>query len=159
MRDWPHDAIYVAAVWYISKKCMHEHEWRYTRLLNLHGELRPEVSFEPGELPIVSCYLDRDRWFVMTSGRLQIRCFGQPFAVSPLDIKRWNLGDFKTRLVPQIGNATFQKRDGTSFSFQYETGYASMALIYYLLFWDVKFPALDKLDINRLRVEIQKINR
>jgi hypothetical protein len=38
-------------------------------------------------------------------------------------------------------------KDGTSFSFQYETGYASMPPIYYELFWRVKYPALHNLTL------------
>ncbi len=154
MRDRPHDAIYVAATWYIRQHCMREHEWHYTRLSDLHDGLVPGVSLEPGELPVVSCYIDRDRWFLMTSARLISYCFGSMFAVSPLEIEQWSWGDFKTGLKQDVGTAGVQMTDGTVSSFKYETGYASMAPIHYARFWLLKYPILDKLDINRLRTQM-----
>jgi len=63
MPDLTHESICTVAAWYIRKNSMREDEWRYTRLLHLHDELKAFVLFEPKECPIVSCYVDRDRWF------------------------------------------------------------------------------------------------
>ena len=102
--------------------------------------------------------MNRDSWFAMTSARLISYGFGSMFAVSPLEIESWKWGDFKTGLLPGIGTARLQMKNGTVSSLKYETGYASMAPIHYARFWDAKYPALDKLDINRLRAKILKNN-
>ena len=158
MYEWPHDKIRTVAFWYICRNCSHEDQWLYTRLLHLHDELTSVVSLQASERPIVSCYIDEGRWFVMTSARMIIFNDNQKVVASPLDLTRWQWGDFKTDLEPRIGTATIVLKDGTSFSFQYETGYASMAPIYYVLFWDVKYPALHNLDVARIRTKAERLS-
>lgn len=151
MTEWPHEAIYTVAIWYIRQTCMRESEWLYTCLEVAHEPLHREVSFEPAERPIVSCFIDTDSWFVMTSKRIEISNTCQRVTVNPLEIKSWDWGDFKTNGKPEVGVATLNLNDETSVSLPYETGYASMAPIHYVMFWSVKYPALDKLDLERIR--------
>jgi hypothetical protein len=73
MSEWPHEAICTVALWYIRKHCAREERWLYTRLSHLHDELKSIVLLGPGECPIVSCYIDRDHWFAMTSARMVTR--------------------------------------------------------------------------------------
>ena len=40
---------------------------------------------------------------------------------------------------------TLHLADGSDVNLEYETGKASMAPIYYLIFWKLKFPILDKI--------------
>ncbi len=154
MTEWPHEAIYIAATWYIRQHCMREVEWRYTCLQIAHEPLQSLISLEPDELPIVSCFIDTDSWFVMTSKRIEISNKDRRDTVIPLEIKSWDWGDFKAGMEPKIGAATLTLNDGTSLSLPYETGYASMAPIHYEMFWSVKYPALDKLDLERIRTMI-----
>lgn len=151
MTEWPHEAIYIAATWYIRQHSMHESDWRYTNLKVAHEPLLLLVSLGPDEMPIVSCLIDADSWFVMTSRRIEISNKRQRDSVDPLEITSWDWGYFKTDWEPKIGTATLTKDDGTSVSFLYETGYASMAPIHYQMFWSLKYPVLDKLDLERLR--------
>jgi hypothetical protein len=154
MTGWPDEAIRVAATWYIHSHCMHEEKWRYTRLLSIHATPKSNVSFESNEVPIVSCEIAPASWYLMTSRRLIASCNHLSFEVNPLDIEDWNWGDFKTDLNLQIGDAKISVRNAGDRSFQYETGWASMAPIYYARFWLVKFPVLPKLDIDRLRSKL-----
>ena len=154
MPDLAHEAICTVAAWHIRKHSVREHEWRYTRLLHLHDELKTIALLEPKECLIVSCYIDRDRWFMMTSARLITCGYMKTMTVSPLDIAHWYWGNFKSQLEPRIGIAKVSMKDGTSFSFPYETGYAAMAPIYYERFWAVKYPVLHNLDIARIRGQL-----
>jgi hypothetical protein len=137
---------------------MREQQWLYTRLLHLHDELKSVVVLQLKECLIVSCYIDRDHWFAMTSARMITCNNNEKVVANPLDAKWWDWGDFKTGLEPRIGTARIDLKDGTSFSFQYETGYASMAPIYYELFWRVKYPALHNLDIARIRGKVESMS-
>jgi len=157
MSEWPHEAICTVAIWYIRKHCAREELWLYTRLSHLHDELKSIVLLGPKECPIVSCYIDRGHWFAMTSARMIICHNSEKVVVNPLDLKRGHWGYFKTDREPRIGTARIDLKDGTSFSFQYETGYASMAPIYYELFWRVKYPALRNLDIARIRGQVESM--
>jgi hypothetical protein len=122
--------------------------------MHLHEELKCAVAFEPRECLIVSCYIDGSHWFAMTSARM-ISCYNDETVVAnPIDVKRWVWGDFKTGLEPRIGTARIDLKVETSFSLPYETGYASMAPIYYARFWSVKYPVLAKLDIAHIRGKI-----
>jgi hypothetical protein len=158
MSEWPHEAICTVAIWYIRKHCAREEQWLYTRLLHLHDEMKCVVALEPSECVIVSCYTGRHHWFAMTSARMILCNNNQRFVANPRDVKRWRWGDFKTDAEPRIGTARIDLRDGTSFSFQYETGYASMAPIYYERFWSVKYPALHNLDVARIRGKVESMS-
>lgn len=122
---------------------MRETEWRYTCLQVAHECLEPLISLEPDELPIVSCSIDADSWFVMTSKQIEISNKCQRDTVDPLEIKSADWGDFKTDLQPEIGTATLVLNDETSLSLPYETGYASMAPIHYVKFWSEIFSEKD----------------
>jgi hypothetical protein len=155
MRERLDEAIRIAATWYIRKNCMHEDRWRYTRLLAVNSLPSSKVALEPGELGVVSCEVSEESWCFMTSRRLIGQRNQLRFEVQALDVDEWKWGDFKTGLEPQVGDAKIRSRNGVEHSFQYETGYASMAPIYYALFWTVKYPALQALDIEKLRRELQ----
>lgn len=158
MSEWPHEAICTVATWYIRKHCAREEQWLYTRLLHLHDEMKYVVALEPTECLIVSCYIDRCHWFAMTSARMITCNNNEKVVANPLDFKRWHWEDFKADAEPRIGTARIDLKAGTSFSFQYETGYASMAPIYYERFWSVKYPALQKLDIARIRGKVGRMS-
>jgi hypothetical protein len=170
MRGSLDEAIWIAATWYIRKHCMHEGKWRYTRLLALGSPTSSKVVLARGELGIVSCEISQESWYFMTSRRLTGQCKHMRFDAQALDIDEWKWGDFKTgrtceaireegwgplNLEPKVGDAKIRCRSGVEHSFQYETGHASMAPIYYAHFWTVKYPALQALNIDRLRRELQ----
>jgi hypothetical protein len=46
----------------------------------------------------------------------------------------------------EVETAILALNDGTHIRIPYETGYASMAPIYYERFWAIEYPVLDKLE-------------
>ena len=148
MSDWPHRKIYTVATWYIHKNSYPENDWLYTKTGTLHAALATIVDLDACELPVVSCYIDGHSWCVMTTARVIAKTDGAVTHTLPLEVDRWEWGDFKTGLKPEIGTARLQLRDRTSILIPYETGKASMAPIYYERFWCIKYPVLDILDTS-----------
>jgi len=147
MDSWPNEKIASVALQYIRKHCMNEAEWQYTRLGSLHQELSCLAEFGAEELPVVSCFVHPACWYVLTSRRT----FGinsTPFEVSPLDVERWDWGDFKHRGRSELEEVCIVLKDGNTITAIYEAGPASMAPIYYDRFWHFKYPVLDKLVVQ-----------
>ena len=157
MSDWPHEAICTVAIWYIRQNCSGESMWRYTSLEDMHKPLQSVVTLEPNELPIVSCHIDSERWYVMTTARIRVCNEDLRSSIDPLERVRSDWRKFKDLDPPQIGMATITLKDGSSINLPYGTGVASMAPIYYERFWFIKYPALDKFDLRRLRSENQQL--
>jgi hypothetical protein len=133
MNDWPHDEIYAAALAYIRKHAVDEPKWRFTRIDALSDALARIVRLDAGERVIVSCSLDAQRWFVMTTARVFGIVRGSQFSFSPLDVTRWRWG-------PEV--ATLAMTSGTHLRIPYETGPASAALTSYAKFWSHVYPTL-----------------
>ena len=55
-------------------------------------------------------------------------------------------GDFKHMGRSEVETATLALADGTHIRVPYETGYASMAPLYYERFWIIKHPVLEKFE-------------
>lgn len=72
MSDWPHDRIHSVALRYIRKHATKELEWRFTRIDALPERLGRIIRLDSGEQPVVSCFIDAQRWYAMTT----IRIFG-----------------------------------------------------------------------------------
>ena len=68
--DWPHDKIRSAALRYITKHTMKESEWRFTCLDGLPERLVRIVQLDANERPIVTCFVDAQRWYAMTTARV-----------------------------------------------------------------------------------------
>jgi len=144
--DWPHDKIRSASLAYIRKTCGERGRLAFTRLDALPERLARIVQLDPGEHSVVNCFIDAQRWYVMTTGRI----FGWPAALdsgcSPLDVTQWRWDDFKHGGRSEVEVATFSLANGTHLRISYETGHAAMAPIYYERFWTIKYPILDKLE-------------
>ena len=67
---WPHGKIRRALLRDIRKRCIKEAEWLFTRLDALHESLAEAVMLQGEELPIVSCFADPERWYVMSTSRV-----------------------------------------------------------------------------------------
>jgi hypothetical protein len=143
---WPDEKIRSIALGYIRKHSMNEAQWQFTVLDALAQRLERIVQLEAGELPIVTCFVDGQRWHAMTTRRLFGVLQGTRFSCSPLEVTRWQWGDFKNTLRSEVATATLALRDGSHLRMPYEAGYASMAPIYYQRFWAIKYPVLDKLE-------------
>lgn len=117
-------------------------EWRFTRLDGLPEQLGRIVRLTAGERPIVSCFIDAQRWHVMTTERIFGIVRGSNFSCSPLDVTQWRWGNFQGNGQSGIETATLSLADGSHLRFPYESGPAAMAQIYYERFWTEKYPIL-----------------
>ena len=146
MNDWPHDKIRSASLAYIRRHATNEADWRFTRLDTLPERLARIVQLDTGEHSVVNCFIDAQRWYVMTTARIFGLASGSRFSCSPLDVTQWRWGDFKHGGRSEVEVATFSQANGTHLRVSYETGHAAMAPIYYERFWAIKYPILDKLE-------------
>jgi hypothetical protein len=147
MSEWPHAAIRQVSMQYIRKHCMNQHEWRFTAIDSLDPHLLSLATLTSGELPIVSCYIDSRRWYVMSTERVFGQYEAASFDTSPLDISAWHWGDFKHRGLSEIETMRLVIGGASEIRAAYETGPASMAPIYYARFWEIKYPILHKFAV------------
>jgi hypothetical protein len=131
---------------YIRAHVATEADWRFTRIDALPERLARIARLQPAERSLVSCFIDAQRWYVMTTARVFGIAHGSPFDCSPLDVTQWRWGDFKHAGRSESEIATLSMKNGTHLRMAYETGPASMAPIYYDRFWTIKYPILDKLE-------------
>ena len=144
MSEWPHTSIHAALLQTIRRHAMKQSHWRFTQLEVLHDALARIIQLEPGELCVVSCFIDGQRWYVMTSSRVFGIYRGTRFEFSPLKIRKCTWGDFKQEGRLQIDVAEIQLLDGARITLAYEAGFAAIAPIYYERFWHTSYPALDR---------------
>lgn len=144
--DWPHERIRSVALQYIRKHTMKESEWRFTVLDALPPRLARIVHLDIDERPIVTCFIDAQRWYAMTTARVFGVLRGSQFNCSPLDVRQWRWGDFKHAGRSEVEVATLALANGTHTKISYETGPAAMGPIYYERFWTIKYPVLEKLE-------------
>lgn len=140
MTDWPHEKIHTACLAYVRRHATREADWRFTRLDTLPERLGRIVQLDDGERSIVSCFIDAQRWYVMTTVRIFGLASGSRFSCSPLEVSQWRWGDFKHGGRAEAAIATFALKDGTHLRISYETGPAAMAPIHYEQFWTTKYP-------------------
>ncbi|MBM0103834.1 hypothetical protein JM946_03725 [Steroidobacter sp. S1-65] len=142
MSEWPHTSIHAALLQSIRRHAMKQPHWRFTQLEVLHDALARMIQLEPDELCVVSCFIDAQRWYVMTTSRVFGIYRGTRFEFSPLQIRRCTWGDFKQEGRLQIELAEVQLADGARVTLAYEAGFAAIAPIYYERFWHTSYPAL-----------------
>ncbi len=114
MSEWPADRIRVAATWYIRKHSMHEDKWIYTRLSAVHPSISMRAPMADGESPTICCEIGETSWYVMTTRRMIGQRNSTTFDTGPLEIENWKWGDCKTRLAPQIGEASITLKTVTT---------------------------------------------
>lgn len=135
MSDRPHEKIRSDCLAYIRKHATNEPDWRFTRLDALPERLGRIAQLDAGELSIVSCFIDAQRWYVMTTARVFGLASGTRFNFAPLEVSQWRWGDFKGAGREPVGVATLALANGTHLRVPFETGYASMAPVYYGQYW------------------------
>ena len=140
------DSVGSAALRYITKHIMKESEWRFTGLDALPERLIRIVHLNADERPIVTCFVDAQRFYAMTTARVFGIFRGSQFNCSPLEVRQWRWGNFKHAGRSEVGTATLALANGTPVKVPYETGPAAMGPIYYERFWTIKCPVLDKLE-------------
>ncbi len=143
MSDWPHSVIHAALLQYIRSH-VKQSNWRFTQLEMVHDALARVIQLEPEELCVVSCFIDGQRWYVMTTNRVFGIYRGSRFEFSPLQIRKCTWGDFKQEGRVQIEVAEVQLVGGAKITLAYEAGFASIAPIYYERFWHTRYPTLER---------------
>ena len=144
--------IFEIATEFIRSASFAQDYWRATSI----GEMRtaPQIPFVLGEdeYPIVSASLPEDNWYVWTTQKLVTCCEGVRYEVNSEDIVRADLGEMTWQLQLPIKSfpifkraATFYNKLGVAARLYYETGFASLALVYCNKYWRIKHPILNKL--------------
>jgi len=119
---------------------MHEKNWEWTLLDELHSPLESRIEYGDDEHVIVSFFASNRDWTVYTTHRLIGECDGRRAEILQPKFGSTGFGDFKGDLdAPRIEPAKIRIGLRTR-PFLYETGYASMAPIHYFKFWSLKWP-------------------
>jgi len=123
------------AVAAIRRKSMDPGEWRFTRIGEIHPEIRERLPLEAGELPVASAFLSPDSWYVFTTRRIVSHLDGETRSLDPSGGLEARFGMFKAigEISQQV--ATLSTPSGATFRLEYETGKASMAPIYAASYW------------------------
>jgi hypothetical protein len=145
MTDWPDQKIRSTALWYIRKHSMDPTAWRWTRLAEPHPEVLGLVQLQVGELPVVSFFFSEASWYLFTTRRILGSYSGQTVEIPALDVVKYGFGNFKGHGGRETEVMRLQASSGSEGRLEYETFTASMAPIYYLMYWKRKYPILDKM--------------
>jgi len=139
----------------IRQSSMNHDQWRATSIGAIHANPPIPVTLEDDEHPLVSASLPEGDWYVWTTRKLIGVCDGKHYEAKAESIVRGEFGNFKGS--PQFLNvtagpintlvATLYSNRGVAACIRYETGYAAMAPIQCLKYWELKHPILDKLMI------------
>ena len=155
MTDWPDQKICSTALWYIEKAAMDPPTWRHTRIGKCHPEVSSRVQLQPGELVVVSSFLSDASWYLFTTRRILGSYGGQGVEMVALDVLDFDFANFKGYGQLDILQDDFLKScgeketevmtlrhvSGIEARLEYETGRASMAPIFYMRYWKIKFPS------------------
>lgn len=145
MTEWPDKKIRSISLWSINKHAMNPAAWRWTRLDEPQPEVLSLVQLQAGELPVVSFFRSEASWYLFTTRRILGSYSGQGVELSALDVVKEHFGNFKGNGGRETEVMALQTSNGSEVKLEYETFTASMAPIYYLMFWKRKYPILHKL--------------
>ena len=70
MIDWPDAKIRSTALRYINQHAMDLPIWRYTLVGNAQTEVLSRIELKPGELPLVSFFLEEASWYLLSTRRV-----------------------------------------------------------------------------------------
>lgn len=133
------------ADWYIRKHSMKLEAWRYTRLNDHHNKLVEHLDSGDGELPVVTSYVSEQSWYILSTRRVISFVNGKRGDVPASETETSGYGNFKGYGNQRTERMTLQSQHLPAASLEFETGYASMAPIYYFRFWAIRYPIIDKL--------------
>ena len=145
MNEWPDDKIRSTSLRYINQHAMAPSTWSATVVGEMHPQLSQFFEMKSGESPIVSCFHSRSSWYVLSTRRVIGACRSQAVDVAILDVVKQDFGNFKGYGQTTIELMHLQITGGQTVSLECETGKASMASIYFLRYWAIKYPVLRKL--------------
>lgn len=125
---------------------MHEGSWEMTLLDRCHDPIASRLSLADDEYPIVSFFAGDGDWTIYTTHRLVGEVSGKRTEIERSDFGSTNFGNFKQDIdSPRVTEARVRCKNGIRL-FLYESGYASMAPIYYLRFWSLKWTTWKEAD-------------
>ena len=144
--EWPDRGAHDVAVASIRRHSMKMDEWEWTAIAELRPQLAHRVLLHAQELPLASAFINDKSWYAFTTRRI-VAChggvigeidprygieskFSMFFKGMPGDLDRTD-----NRLPIETAHVR-SLRTGESIAFEYETGYASMAPIYAIRFWN-----------------------
>ncbi len=148
MVDWPDEKIRNIAVWYIEKASMEPASWRFTMIGAVHPAVAERAAMEEGELPIASCFISEESWYLFTTRRILGTHGGQSYNEAANDILDSRFGSIKGDGHEETTVMKLKFPGGREVQLEYETGGASMAPIHYKEFWRLKYPVLDRLRFD-----------
>jgi hypothetical protein len=134
--------IYKLCIKYIEKSSMDTQDWKHTLLGQMHDGI---TELEVEELSIISVYFSPMSWIVLTTRRVLGNYFIYRVDVPTENILRTDFGNFKGYADRQTEVLVLLFSNLHLARLEYETGIASMALISYFKFWEIKYPILNKL--------------
>lgn len=148
MAEWPDEKIRNIALWYIEKASMDPATWRFTLIETAHPVVSERVVMQEGELPVVSCFISEDSWYLFTTRRIVGSYGGQKYEAAPAEVIEYHVRNFKGYGHQETDIMRLALPGDAELQLEYETGKASMAPIHYMLFWRLKFPVLDRLRFD-----------
>ncbi len=119
--------------------------WQHTILGRMHNE---SMGLQLNELPVVSVHFSPTRWCLLTTRRVLGEYLGSKVDLAALDVTDTSFGDFKGVGGKRVETMRLSSARTENVYLEYETGSASMAAIYYFMFWRQKYPILHKLADN-----------
>lgn len=140
--DFDRDARAIAVA-SIRRHSMNPEEWRYTVIGDLHTAIKPVLALARGELAITSAFISEVSWFAFTTRRVATLYGGEFREMDPRNGISHTVGNFKglgaqhgLGAVPTEIATVSSMLEGASVRVEYETGKASMALLYACIFWE-----------------------
>lgn len=106
------------------------------------------MDLQVGELPIISFFRAEARWYLFTSRRILGEFSGKAVEADALDVIKNSFGNFKGYGRRETAIMTLYLADSSDVRLEYETNKASLAPIYYIMYWQHKYPILDKLKAD-----------
>lgn len=146
VQQWPDLKVRGGLLWYIGKNTIGQ-RWRYTAVDEVHPELADRVSLQHDELAIVSSFISPASWYLLTTRRILGWYFGDRVDEFPLAVKDYDFCNFKGFGEKETEAWILRGKDETLHRLEFETRLASMAPIYYMRFWRIKYPVLGKLTV------------
>ena len=122
--------------------------WRWTRLAEPHPEVMAVVELQSGELPVVSFFRSEASWYLFTTRRILGSYSGQAVTMPALAVLEDRFGNFKGYGGRETEVMTLRVSSSSEARLEYETFTASMAPIYYIRYWKIKYPILGKLKAD-----------
>ena len=133
---------YRLAVASVRRHSMETETWRHTVIGELHPNMAALCQLSPGELAIASGFFSNESWWLVSTRRIAGQYSGVSSMLDPRFGVQSEFGNFKGIKRSEAPGASSTEvatvtsaKSGELVRFEFETGKASMALIYACMFW------------------------